>query len=196
MQKRNQFSGAFLLSVTCGDMQVHAAVMCARKACQFFECSLMHRRKYPCGSSWGSGCRSAVVKSCSGSRAPICALPECWHPRDRVPRDVDVVYRPNWTSWGDGPYGVLAELLRDACEDKKEMTGANDTSQLAEAEVQRKKPPSPTGPSVILLHMVVGRSFLLSLSSSSRHLDKCRGSRSSACPRPLKEEGTDPLPEG
>jgi hypothetical protein len=105
--EHNQFSGAFLLSVICGDMQVHAAVMCARKACQFFECSLMHRRKNLCGSSWGSGCRSAVVKSCGGSRAPICASPECWHPRDRVPRDVDVAYRPNRSSWGDGPYGVL-----------------------------------------------------------------------------------------
>jgi hypothetical protein len=38
-------------------------------------------------------------------------------------------------------------------------------------------PPSPTGPSVVLLNIVVGRSFLLSLSSSSRHLDKPHGSR-------------------
>jgi hypothetical protein len=146
MQKRNQFSGSFLLSVICGDMQVHAAVMCARKACKMFECSLMHRRKNPCGSSWGSGCRSAVVKSCSGSRAPICASPECWHPRDRVPRDADVVYLPNWSSWGDGPCSLLAELLRDACEDKKEMTGANDTSQLAEAEIQEKCRLAQLGP--------------------------------------------------
>jgi hypothetical protein len=57
-------------------------------------------------------------------------------------------------------------------------------------------PSCPIGPSVAYCSTWLGRSFLLSLSSSSRHLDKSHESRSSAYPRSLKEEGTDPLPEG
>lgn len=115
MQKRNQSSDCFLLFVICGDMQVHAVVMCARKPCQIFECSLMYPRRYPCVLCWSFERiftvwgKTAAVQSCTRYRESTRASPACWHPCDRVPRDVDVVYLPSLVRWGSS----LAELLRD-----------------------------------------------------------------------------------
>jgi hypothetical protein len=57
-------------------------------------------------------------------------------------------------------------------------------------------PSSPIGPSVAYCSTWLGRSFC-SPSHLPRDISiKSHGSRSSAYPRPLKEEGTDPLPGG
>jgi hypothetical protein len=55
-------------------------------------------------------------------------------------------------------------------EDKNEMTGANDTSLLAEAEDGGRAPPFPNRTSFMMLSMGQGDLSLLSISSSSRHL--------------------------
>lgn len=94
-------------------------------------------------------------------------------------RAIEFLVTSTWCICRIGPVGEMVltrysqrELLRDACEDKKEMTGANDTSQLAEAEIQEKCRLPQLGPVSHTAQHGCGRSLLLSFSSSSRHLDK------------------------
>jgi hypothetical protein len=111
MQKRNQSSGCFLLSVVCGDMQVHAVVMCVQgKPAKHSNIPLTYRRRYPCASS------VALDAMPLGGSLLLCKVavdPEqrsVHRQHARIPRDVDMMYLPNCAA---GQIALIRKSLRN-----------------------------------------------------------------------------------
>jgi hypothetical protein len=76
MQKRNQSSEAFLLIVICGDMQVHATVMCPEGLpntpypnvpCSLNECLVCRARVLDAGPPFGEECCCAKSQEVSST---------------------------------------------------------------------------------------------------------------------------------